>query len=197
MATANFDFTGLTVTRTYTFPDGTGTILLDTGSANIVTVGTITTGTWHGTKIGLAYGGTNADLSGTGGASQVLKQSSSGANITVGQLAASDISSIAVSQSATPTTGATVTVTTTAAPVKTVFINPAGTIAALTLAIADGTTDGQIMTCIFTKVITTLTITGNVSDPTTRIGPAVGAADTFVLAWVAGSANWQVVKGNN
>lgn len=41
---------------------------------------------------GLAQGGTHADLSGTGGASQVLKQVSVGANITVGQLAASDLS---------------------------------------------------------------------------------------------------------
>lgn len=49
-------------------------------------------GTWAGNKIGLAYGGTNADLSATGGSSQVLKQSSAGAAITVGQLAASDLS---------------------------------------------------------------------------------------------------------
>ncbi len=42
--------------------------------------------------LGLAKGGTNADLSGSGGTSQVLKQTSTGANITVGQLAASDLS---------------------------------------------------------------------------------------------------------
>lgn len=92
MANVNWDFTGITVTRTFTFPDATGTILLDTGSANVITVGTVTTGTWHATKIGLAYGGTNADLSATGGTSQVLKQATSGAAITVGQLAASDLS---------------------------------------------------------------------------------------------------------
>ena len=92
MANANLDFSGLTVTRTFTFPDASGTIAFDTGSANIATVGTITVGTWHGTKIGLAFGGTNADLSATGGAHQVLKQSSGGANVTVGQLAGSDLS---------------------------------------------------------------------------------------------------------
>lgn len=92
MANAAFDFSGLTVTRTYTFPDGTGTIALTTGSSSIVTVGTVTTGTWNATKIGLAYGGTNADLSGTGGTHQVLKQSSAGAAVTVGQLAGSDLS---------------------------------------------------------------------------------------------------------
>lgn len=47
----------------------------------------ITTG-----KLALARGGTNADLSGTGGTSQVLRQSSAAAAITVGQLAASDLS---------------------------------------------------------------------------------------------------------
>jgi len=47
----------------------------------------ITTG-----QLALARGGTNADLSATGGASQVLKQLSAGAAITVGQLAASDLS---------------------------------------------------------------------------------------------------------
>lgn len=62
------------------------------GQASITTLGTITTGVWQGTKIGLAFGGTNADLSATGGASQVLRQSSSGAAITVSQLAASDLS---------------------------------------------------------------------------------------------------------
>lgn len=42
--------------------------------------------------LALARGGTNADLSATGGTSQVLKQVSSGAAVTVGQLAASDLS---------------------------------------------------------------------------------------------------------
>jgi hypothetical protein len=50
----------------------------------ITAVGTIVTGVWHGTKIALAYGGTNADLSATGGSGQVLKQDSAGGNVTVG-----------------------------------------------------------------------------------------------------------------
>lgn len=62
------------------------------GQNSITTLGTITTGVWNGTKIGLAYGGTNADLSATGGTSQVLRQSSSGAAVTVSQLSASDLS---------------------------------------------------------------------------------------------------------
>ncbi len=55
--------------------------------------GAITTGTWTATKVGLSYGGTNADLSGTGGTSNYLKQSSVGATITVGTIPASDIGS--------------------------------------------------------------------------------------------------------
>jgi hypothetical protein len=43
-------------------------------------------------RVALIRGGTAADLSGTGGASQVLRQSSPGAAITVSQLAASDLS---------------------------------------------------------------------------------------------------------
>lgn len=47
-----------------------------------------------GSKLDLVRGGTNADLSATGGASKVLQQSSGGAAITVGQLATTDISDI-------------------------------------------------------------------------------------------------------
>lgn len=91
----------ITVTGTsnqITVTGGTGTtptISIATGyvgQTSLTTLGTISTGTWNATKIGLAYGGTNADLSATGGASQVLKQTSVGGNITVAQLAASDIS---------------------------------------------------------------------------------------------------------
>ncbi len=95
MASYILDATGLSVTRTFTWPDATGTIALTTGSSSIVTVGTITTGTWHGTAIGVTYGGTGADLSGTGGTSQFLKQATAGAAITVVQPALADLSDAA------------------------------------------------------------------------------------------------------
>jgi hypothetical protein len=50
---------------------------------------TITAG-WSG-QLGLARGGTNADLSATGGTSQVLKQTSVGGAVSVAQLTLSDI----------------------------------------------------------------------------------------------------------
>lgn len=63
------------------------------GQTTITTLGTIATGIWHGTKIGLAYGGTNTDLSSTGGTGQVLKQETAGGDITVGTISASDVGS--------------------------------------------------------------------------------------------------------
>ncbi len=63
------------------------------GQTSISTVGSVNTGTWLATRIGLAYGGTNADLASTGGTGQYLKQSSVGAAITVGIIPASDIGS--------------------------------------------------------------------------------------------------------
>lgn len=54
-------------------------------------------------QLALARGGTNADLSATGGTSQVLKQSTAGAAITVGTLASTNISDIAEGQTFTPT----------------------------------------------------------------------------------------------
>lgn len=44
-----------------------------------------------GNKLGLAAGGTNADLSATGGATHVLRQASAGAAVTVGALGLSDL----------------------------------------------------------------------------------------------------------
>jgi hypothetical protein len=61
------------------------------------------------TSLGVAFGGTNANLSATGGASQVLKQTSTGAPVTVGQLACSDLSNAGPGCSAsTGTSGAAI-----------------------------------------------------------------------------------------
>lgn len=100
--TATDTFTNVTIAGTTSrvaITNGSGaagnpTIDIDAayvGQSSITTLGTITTGTWHATKVGLAFGGTNADLSATGGPSQVLKQVSLGAAITVGQLAVTDL----------------------------------------------------------------------------------------------------------
>lgn len=64
---------------------------------DIATVGTVAAGTWQGTKIGLAYGGTNADLSATGGTSQFLKQNTAGGAIVPTRPACADLSNAAAS----------------------------------------------------------------------------------------------------
>lgn len=111
----NFLFSNTANTRNVTFQDSDGTVaytsqipagspsaLTRVNDTNItVTLGgtpstallqavSLTLG-WTG-QLGLSRGGTNADLSATGGTSQVLKQTSVGGNITVAQLAASDLS---------------------------------------------------------------------------------------------------------
>lgn len=66
---------------------------------------------WNGDKIGLLYGGTNSDLSATGGTSRVLKQTTVGGNISVAQLAASDLSNGTVGTGSVALTTATTTYT--------------------------------------------------------------------------------------
>ena len=97
---------------------GVFTVTTFTGQASIDTLGTIVTGTWNATKIGLAYGGTNADLSATGGASQILQQSGVGSTITVGQLSASNLSNgVSGSGGVILQTSATITTPTLTGPV--------------------------------------------------------------------------------
>lgn len=62
-----------------------------TPSAALLAAASLTLG-WTG-LLGLARGGTHADLSATGGTGQYLKQSSTGADVTVGTIPASDIAS--------------------------------------------------------------------------------------------------------
>ena len=58
-------------------------------------------------QLALARGGTAADLSATGGASQVLKQTSVGGAVTVGTLSASDVGAVPTSRTLTAGTGLT------------------------------------------------------------------------------------------
>jgi hypothetical protein len=72
----------------------------------VLTATSITVG-WSG-QLALSRGGTNADLSATGGTAQYLKQSSAGAAVTVGTIPASDIQS---GQALTKTDDTNVTLT--------------------------------------------------------------------------------------
>lgn len=71
------------------------------GQATITTLGTIGTGVWQGTPVGVTYGGTGANLSATGGASFFLRQDSVGAAVTVVQPTFADVASGSTSATAT------------------------------------------------------------------------------------------------
>jgi hypothetical protein len=79
---------------TGTFTNMSGT-LTTASQTNITGVGTLTAGTWNASIIGLAYGGTNADLSATGGTSQFLRQNTVGGTVTVVRPAVADLSDAA------------------------------------------------------------------------------------------------------
>lgn len=74
------------VTNRTTVTDGagiTGDITVDiastyVGQTSITTLGTVSTGTWNGDIVGLAYGGTNADLSGGGINDCLIKMNAGG-----------------------------------------------------------------------------------------------------------------------
>lgn len=90
---------GTTITVASTLNATTLGGTLSTATQNSVTtmtgltsVGTIGTGTWQGTAVGLAYGGTAANLSGTGGTSQFLRQNTLGGAVTVIRPAVADLS---------------------------------------------------------------------------------------------------------
>lgn len=95
---------------------GTGAVVL-ANSPTLVTpnLGTVASGVWNGTKIGLVYGGTNADLSATGGTGQFLRQSSAGAAVTVGAIGSADLTSALTTPppigGTTPNTGSFTTMT--------------------------------------------------------------------------------------
>lgn len=118
-----------------------------TQAANLTKAGTFTTGVWNATKVGLAYGGTNADLSATGGASNVLKQVSSGAAITVGQLASTDLSDVS--------TLATLTGTQTLSN-KTILTRTATVVSSATITVNADVTD--LYTISSLSVATTFTV---------------------------------------
>ncbi len=89
---------GAALTRT---SDTNVTLTLGGAPTTALLAATSITAGWSGT-LSLARGGTAADLSGTGGTSQVLKQSSVGGAVTVGTLASTNLSDVTEGNTFTP-----------------------------------------------------------------------------------------------
>lgn len=159
-------------TNRITVATGTTTPVIDisasyVGQSSITTLGTITTGVWNATKIGLAYGGTNADLSATGGTGQYLKQSSVGANITVGTISASDIASGAA---LTKTDDTNVTLTLGGTPSTALLVATSLTLGWTgTLAVSRGGTGGGSASITLFNNITGYTASGATGTTSTNL----------------------------
>jgi hypothetical protein len=124
-----------TITATAAPASGiTGTTLAtNVVTSSLTTVGTIGTGTWHGTAVGVQYGGTGANLSATGGSNQVLQQTSSGGAITVGQLSSANLSDGTTGSGAIVlATNASLTTPNLGTPSAVVLTNASGTASSLT-----------------------------------------------------------------
>lgn len=142
--------------------DATGTDLADSNVS--INSGNIVTGAWHSTPIGLGYGGTNTNLSTTGGAHYVLRQNSTGANITVSQLAASDLSDGTTGSGSVVLATSPILVTPNlGTPSTLIGTNITGTASGLTV----GTCSGNSAT---------VTTNANLTGPITSVGNATSIA---------------------
>lgn len=196
---------GLTLTVTgatsVTFPTS-GTLVNSAVAtlSSLTSIGTIGTGVWQGTKVGLAYGGTNADLSATGGTSQVLKQVSSGAAVTVGQLAFTDLAgSVAASQMPALTGD----VTTSAGAVATTLANNAVTLAKMaTMATASfhgrntaGTGNVEVLSATTATAILNAMVGDSGSGGTKGLVPAPSAGDAAAVKFLKADGTWATPGG--
>lgn len=79
------------IRATVTGTPGTGKPVVDDGASGLAWGAVPQAALNSGNKLGLAAGGTNADLSATGGATHFLRQASAGAAVTVGAIATTDL----------------------------------------------------------------------------------------------------------
>lgn len=75
------------------------------------------------------------------------------------------------------------------------FINPAGTIAAMTLTLPTGAFKGQRLTANFTQIVTALTVTNTNTDTKGLAQPtAATATSAFEWVWDSVSAKWNRIR---
>jgi hypothetical protein len=107
-ASATFSTTLLTnasASRSLLLPDASGTLISTGNLIAITATGTVGSGIWQGTPVGVGFGGTGANLGATGGAGQFVKQPVAGGAFVVGTIGTSDLPSITLSGDVTGTTG--------------------------------------------------------------------------------------------
>lgn len=152
----------------------------------ITGVGTITAGTWDGTIITPTFGGTGSNLSATGGTSQVLQQTSTGGNVTVGQLACGSLSNSQPSCSTDATNATNITsgtlpsgrISGTYSGLTGVGTITTGTWTGTTVAVANGGTGTTTSTGTGSVVLGTAP---SISNPTFTGGGTFGTPTTINL----------------
>ncbi len=93
-----------------------------------------------------------------------------------------------------PTTGQTISPTATGYFIS-CFVNPSGTISALTITLPTGTFKGQRISATFTQIVTTLTITGTNVGALGLASPTTAAVtSSFAWAWDSASTKWNRVQ---
>ena len=163
-----------TVTVFVTYPSGKS-VNLD-GSGNVSTLGTVSSGTWNGSTIGVAYGGTGVTAS-------------SGANSVMLRDANQNVSINRLNQSSTTTTAAGTTTTLTAASTFSQILNGTG---GQTFKLPDATTLTNTTTFEFNNNATgTLTIVDNASGAVGTIASG-GAAAIALLSNGTIAGTWDV-----
>lgn len=92
-----------------------------------------------------------------------------------------------------PTTGGTVDITNVSFNAVRV-LNPAGTLATLTVILEDGTQGGEKVRLASTQIITALTLSGNISASGLAVPTAMAVSNSFEFVWSQGLLNWVRVQ---
>lgn len=192
------DVVGVANRTTVTGGDGSGaTIGVDiastyAGQTSITTLGTITTGAWNGSLVGVQYGGTGANLSATGGAGQYVKQSTAGGAFTVGTIPASDIGS---GQALTSTNDTNVTITLGGTPATALLKATSLTMGwSGTLSIARGGT-GQATANAAFNALSPMTTTGDLITFSGGVATRLGVGSEGQVLGVSGGIPAWVAAG--